>query len=39
MSEYEKLKEFVDAVLSTKEPLFGGEAVKIIPKKTRKFNP
>jgi len=37
MSEYEKLRKFVDTVLSTKEPLFGDG--KIVPKKMRKFNP
>jgi len=36
MSEYEKLKEFVNTVLSAKEPLFGD---KVVPKKMRKFNP
>jgi len=37
MSEYEKVKDFVDRVLSTKEPLFGGFGNP--PKKKRVFNP
>jgi len=39
MSEYEKLREFVDRVLKSKEPLFGNVLEEGIPKKLRRFNP
>jgi len=37
MSEYEKVKEFVDRVLGAKEPLFGGPVRDV--KRGRTFNP